>query len=208
MKHSDVSIQMKDDPLRNAVECIARGGIAGIPTETYYGLAVDPENEEALERLFRIKMRPESKPVLVLISCREQLESLVADIPDTYVELMDEFWPGPLTLVFQARAGVSSLLTAGTGTVGIRQTPHPVARAMIESIGKPITATSANISGQPPASSAADVCRMFGKEIDCIVDGGESGEKMPSTVVRPRGDEFCIERHGVVDLRSRFSLCY
>lgn len=208
MKHSDVFSQVKGDAVRNAVECIKQGGIAGIPTETYYGLAVDPANEEALERLFRVKKRPESKPVLVLISSSTQLTSLAVTIPKAYIDLMDEFWPGPLTLVFAAGPDVSPLLTAGTGTVGIRQTPHPVARAIIEGIGKPITATSANISGQPPASSAADVCRMFGKEIDCIVDGGDSRVKLPSTVVRPCGNGFCIERHGVVDLRSRLPLCY
>lgn len=208
MKPFDGSKQVLDEIIRNGVAHIKSGGIAGIPTETYYGLAVDPENEKALNKLFRVKQRPDSKPVLVLISTRDQLKSLVSDIPDTYLHLMDEFWPGPLTLVFPARPEVSKLLTAGTGTVGIRLTPHPVARALVEAMGKPITATSANISGKPPARSASDVGRMFGDKIDCIVDGGESGEELPSTVVRPSGDGFCIERHGVVDLRSRFPLCF
>lgn len=207
MKHSDAYNQLTDDIIRSAAECIKSGGVAGVPTETYYGLAVDPENSTALERLFRVKKRPESKPILVLISLREQLGSMVASIPAAYIDLMDEFWPGPLTLVFPARPEVSPLLTAGTGTVGIRLTSHPIARAIIDTIGKPITATSANISGQPPASVAADIFRMFGNELDYVVDGGESGEKLPSTVIRPCSEGYCIERHGVVDLRTRFPLC-
>jgi L-threonylcarbamoyladenylate synthase len=196
-----------DEAIQDGVWHIQKGGIVGIPTETYYGLAVDPKNEKALKRLFRVKKRPDSKPVLVLISTRDQLETLVLDIPDIYHSLMDEFWPGPLTMVFPARPEVSHLLTAGTGTVGIRLTPHPVARAIIEAAGKPITATSANISGDPPARSALDVSLMFGDTIDYIIDGGESGETLPSTVIRPLGEGFCIERQGGVDLLSRFPLC-
>jgi L-threonylcarbamoyladenylate synthase len=191
----------------DCVDHIKKGGVAGIPTETYYGLAVDPDNEKALERLFRVKRRPGSKPVLVLISGKRQLESLVSDIPQAYFPLMEEFWPGPLTLVFPARPDISTLLTAGTGTVGVRLTPHPVARALVEAVGKPITATSANISGELPARSAMEVARMFGQDVDYIVDGGESGELLPSTVLRPHGTGFCIERQGVTDLHWRFPLC-
>ena len=178
-----------------------------IPTETFYGLAVDPANEAAVSKLFELKRRPETKPVLVLIANITQLTPLVESTPDLYQELMTEFWPGPLTLVFPARDTVSSLLTAGTGTIGIRHSPHPVALELIELLGAPITATSANLSGRPSAVSAQEVTKMFGGQLDLVLDGGTSEGQLPSTVVRVVEGRCCVEREGVVDLAGRIPLC-
>lgn len=198
---------MPADAISEAAHCIRNGGIVGIPTETYYGLAVDTDNEQAINRLFQLKQRPSSKPVLVLISAREQLDSLALSVPDRYHELMEEYWPGPLTLVFPAKPEVSSLLTAGTGTIGVRMTPHPVTVTLIQEVGKPITATSANISGRKAARSAEEVRTMFKNGLDYVIDGGSSGNILPSTVIRSINNRLCIERSGSVDLGARFPLC-
>lgn len=191
-----------------AAACIIRdGGVVAVPTETYYGLAVDPFNTNALQKLFRLKRRPVSKPILVLIASSDQLDKLTAGIPNCYHALMEEYWPGPLTLVFPARPEVSPILTAGTGTIGVRLTPHPVTRKIIELTGAPITATSANISGYPAAASIEDVKRMFGKNLDYLVDGGAAVSTLPSTVIRVSGEGFCIEREGAIDLSSRAFRC-
>ena len=186
--------------LQRAVAAIRGGGVVGIPTETYYGLAVDPENEQALSALFRIKQRPLTKPVLLLISRLEQLEPLVASIPEGYRRLIDSHWPGPLTLVFPAGPTVSPLLSAGTGTIGIRQTPHPLARRLIDMLGGPITATSANISAGSPALSAARVREIFGDRLAWVVDGGETDPGAGSTVVNIRHGRLCVERRGRLSL--------
>jgi L-threonylcarbamoyladenylate synthase len=185
-----------DTEIRRAVASLREGGVVAIPTETYYGLAADPENEQALKRLFQIKQRPRYKPILLLISHLEQLDLFAASVPEGYQKLIERYWPGPLTLVFPAKAHVSSLLTGGTGTVGIRLTPNACARRIIDTFGKAITATSANPSSFEPARSAQQVREAFGDKISCIVDGGPADEGLGSTVISYTGGSLCIERAG------------
>jgi L-threonylcarbamoyladenylate synthase len=185
-----------DSDIRRAVESLRAGDVVGIPTDTYYGLAADPDNDEALRRLFQIKERPRHKPILLLISKIEQLDLFAASVPHKYQSLIERYWPGPLTLVFPARAEVSSLLTGGTGTVGIRLTPNECARRIIDSFGKAITATSANLSSYEPARSAQQVKEAFGDRISCIVDGGVADEGLGSTVINATEGTLCIERPG------------
>ncbi len=172
-----------DDRILEAASVIKRGGLVAFPTETYYGLGVDPFNEDALQRLFLIKKRPAVKPVLVLISSREQLALLASSVPDVAHYLMDDFWPGPLTMVLPARPELSSILTGNTSTVGMRQSPHPVARALLQACKIPLTATSANKSGDDPAVSAEEVDEIFGHEVDLILDGGNTPGKSGSTLI-------------------------
>ncbi len=193
--------------LEEAAALIREGGVVAIPTETSYGLAVDPGNAVAVSRIFAIKKRSAQKPILVLVSRHEQLSSLVTSIPSFYQELIDEFWPGPLTLVFEARSTVLSQLTAGTGTIGVRQTPHPMIVQLIEMLGHPITATSANLSGAPVARCAAEVREFFPEGVDLILEDNENNAGLLSTIVRQTDGGFCIARHGVVDLRGRLPLC-
>lgn len=188
--------------LAQAVRVIQAGGIVAFPTETYYGLAADPFNEEALARLFTIKRRPASKPVLVLIQDRCQLDRLVKTRPPLFEPLMDAFWPGPLTLVFEALDQVPSLLTGNTNTVGVRVSSHDVARRLVDLAGNPITATSANISGSPPAVTAADVARQLGDTVDMIVDGGKTRGGHGSTIVGYRNNKLVLIREGVVPFRE------
>jgi L-threonylcarbamoyladenylate synthase len=184
--------------IRGVAEVILRGGVAAFPTETFYGLGADARNEEALGKIFQIKGREDNKPLLVLIADREWLPGLAGRIPPVAGRLMERFWPGPLTLVFEARPGLSALLTAGTGTVGVRLSPHPVAQGLVAAVGRPVTATSANLSGQPSASVASEVSRALGDRVDAILDGGPTAGGLGSTVVDVSGPSLKILRQGAL----------
>ncbi|MFP3982794.1 MAG: L-threonylcarbamoyladenylate synthase [Desulfurivibrionaceae bacterium] len=186
-----------DREVKEAAEIIKQGGVVAFPTETYYGLAADPFNSEAVKKLFRLKNRPEQKPVLLLISDLEQLEPLVKEIPPVFQPLF-VLWPAPLTLVFKARSTLSSSLTAGTGTVGVRISPHPSASALVKQVGRPITATSANPSGRPPAIKAEAVKEYFGRRLDYLLKGGTTTGGAPSTLVGYEGDELVLLREGAL----------
>jgi L-threonylcarbamoyladenylate synthase len=172
-----------ESALLKAAECLRQGGLLAFPTETYYGLGVDPFNSTALQRLFAVKQRPAAKPVLVLVENQTQVPLLAAQVPDALQELMNRFWPGPLTVVCPARPDLPDLLTGGTGTVGIRQSPEPTAARLLAAFGGPVTATSANCSGQPAAVTAAEVTRIFGSQIDLIIDGGRTPGGTGSTLI-------------------------
>lgn len=186
--------------IRQAANVLADGGIVAFPTETSYGLAVDPDNENSLRRLFHIKKRPSEKPLLLLIDDIAQLENLVLSVPDIYWPLIEKYWPGPLTLIFPARPHLSTWLTGGTGTVGVRISPHPDALALTRIFGKAITATSANLSGDPAARCASDVSASFGENIDFILDGGETSRGLCSTVIGLRDGALSVVRPGAIVL--------
>ncbi len=191
-----------DEEFRRAVSVLEQGGIVAFPTETFYGLAVDPFNEKALEKLFSLKGRPLYKPFLVLIQDETQLSELVRSIPQTFRPLMEAFWPGPLTLVFPAGPGLSSLLTGESATIGVRISPHPVARIFGQIWGRPMTATSANLSGMPASSTAEEVRHFFGAGVDCILDGGQTPGGMCSTVVGLYKGKLQLIRSGMIDFSS------
>ncbi|WLE97175.1 MAG: L-threonylcarbamoyladenylate synthase [Candidatus Electrothrix communis] len=185
--------------LREAACLLRQGGLIAFPTETYYGLGVDPFNVEALARLFAVKQRQPDKAVLVLVAEQAQVTELAAEVPAVLQKLMSHFWPGPLTLVFPGQASLSTLLTGGTGNIGIRHSPHPLASRLLHAFGGPITATSANRSGAPPATTAAEVQESLGAEIDLILDGGTTPGGAGSTLVGYDQDEqLCCLRAGVV----------
>lgn len=192
--------------INHAAGLLRAGGVVAFPTETYYGLAVDPFNSHALERLFRVKRRPRQLPILVLVGKRSQLALLTNNIPSLYHHLMDSFWPGPLTLIFQALPTLPRQLTGQTGTVGIRYSPHPVANTLIQAFGGPVTATSANITGFPAATSAEDVARMFDENIDLILDGGLTPGGKGSTLVGVKRDRLVCIRDGQIEF-SRVQQC-
>jgi L-threonylcarbamoyladenylate synthase len=168
--------------VQEAATIIKQGGVVAFPTETYYGLAVDPFNETALDKLFRLKKRPENKPLLTLIRGLDQLLTLAESVPPCFLPLM-KLWPAPLTLVFPASKALSDRLTAGTNTIGVRISPHPVAMRLVELGGQPITATSANLSGVLAANSAREVAVQFPGGVDYILDGGTTPGGAGSTLV-------------------------
>jgi len=198
----DPALGPSDDEYRRAVSVLVQGGIVAFPTETFYGLAVDPYNEKALTDLFRLKGRPCHKPFLVLIQDEGQLPSLASSIPPAYRPLMNAFWPGPLTLVLPAVTTLSSVLTVDGAGIGVRISPHPVARIFGQMWGRPMTATSANLSGMPAARTADEVRRFFGDGIACILDGGQTPGGMSSTVVGLYQGKLQLIRAGVIDFSS------
>jgi L-threonylcarbamoyladenylate synthase len=174
---------LKNTMYSEAKLVLKEGGVVAFPTETYYGLAVDPKNENALEKLFDIKKRDRAKSILLLIYSRSQLSSLATTIPDQYLPLMERFWPGALTLIFEAQNHLSPLITGGTGGVGVRISSSSVARELCKIWNQPLTATSANISGHPPVEKASDIQSIFGNNVDFVIDGGRSPAGECSTII-------------------------
>lgn len=168
--------------LDEAARVVQGGGVMAIPTESFYALGAPPLNEAAVRRVCAIKGRPEGKPLLVLIHDQGHLPALVADLTPAAVVLMKRFWPGPLTLIFQASRAVPDMVTAGTGTIGIRQPAYPLLVPLLRHVG-PLTGTSANRTGAPPARTAEEIEAFLGMELDLILDSGPTPGGLPSTVV-------------------------
>ena len=152
-----------------AARVLANGGVVAFPTETFYGLGVAAMDAAAVRRLFALKGRPESRPILVLVDDPARVDAL-AEVPDAARTLMARHWPGALTLVLRARPGVPAELTAGTGTIGVRQPAHAVARALVTALDMPVTAPSANLTGEAPPTTAKEVLRVFEDKVDLVLD--------------------------------------
>lgn len=165
-----------------AAAVIEAGGLVAFPTESFYGLGADALDTEAIARVFEVKGRPEQKALLVLVDSVDMAAGLVARISDGARALMARHWPGPLTLVLEAAARVPAALTGGTGTIGVRMPGHAVARALVRSAGRPITAPSANPSEAPPPLTAAAVRGYFEGLVELILDGGPTAGGPGSTV--------------------------
>jgi L-threonylcarbamoyladenylate synthase len=162
---------------------IEAGGVIAFRTDTFYGLGADPFNQAGVSRINRLKEREGRKPVLVVISAREEAERFIAERTALFDELTKHYWPGALTVVCQARGEVSEGLTAGSGTIGLRLPFDEDVRALIAACGGALTATSANLAGQPPASTALEVSSYFPTDLNLIIDGGRSRTDKPSTVI-------------------------
>ncbi|MGN1387932.1 MAG: L-threonylcarbamoyladenylate synthase [Bacillus sp. (in: firmicutes)] len=178
-----------DNPIENtrkveeAAALLRDNEVVAFPTETVYGLGANAKSDEAVKKIFEAKGRPSDNPLIVHISNAGQLEELVEHVPDKARMLMDAFWPGPLTLVFPKKEVLSKTATAGLDTVAIRMPNHPLALALIEAADLPIAAPSANLSGKPSPTTAQHVDKDLNGRIRCIVDGGETGVGVESTVV-------------------------
>lgn len=186
------------DVLSRAASSLRQGKIVAYPTETLYGLGVDPFQEEAVERLYALKARPTEMPVSILVRDAEMLEQLVLGLSPLAARLVDAFLPGPLTLVLPARPDIPSRLTSGTGKIGIRISSHPLLRSLFSAYPAPITTTSANPSGRPDARSAGDILSYFPEGIDCILDAGPVVGGLGSTVVDVTGERPLILREGAL----------
>jgi len=186
--------------INNAVDHLRQGGVVAFPTETYYGLAVDPSCSSAVTKVYAMKKRQKDKPLLLLIEKIEQLGLITQMIPPVYLALIKKYWPGALTLIFPAKSTLNHQITGETGTVGVRISPHPVAQELVRRMGTPITATSANISGRPPAQSAKEVEAMFGNAVDYILDGGKTAAGLCSTILGIHNSNLTLIRPGQIDL--------
>lgn len=179
-----------------AVEALRRGEVVGYPTETFYGLAVNALDELALVRLRQLKGRDADKPISVLVSGRAMLDRLCGSISPLARRLMEAYWPGPLTLVLPARRGLPRPLLSD-GYIAVRESSHPTAQALVAAFGGPITATSANPAGEPPATTPESVEEMF--EGRCrVLHGGTTVGGAASTVARVRGSRVEILRQGAL----------
>ena len=165
--------------LRELVGDVRAGSVLAIPTESSYGLAVDP-SEAAVRRVFAIKGRDGGKPLLVVVANRGQLEDLGIAASRETLDLFFALWPAPLTITLPLRAPLPA--SAGTATLAVRVPAHPKLRGLLEATG-PLTATSLNRSGQPPVDDADDVERAFHREVDVLVDGGKTPGGAPSTLL-------------------------
>lgn len=196
-----VRIEEDESPqlgIERAVSIIEEGGIVAFPTESFYGLGVDATNSSSLERLFRVKKRDPSLPILILISSIKELSKYTASIPPKALDLGRRFWPGGLTMVLQSSQSLPSALTAGTGKIGIRISSHPVAHALTLALNAPVTGTSANISGKPPCTRADQVVECFSGKVDLILDGGITKGTQPSTILDVTSDPPLLIRKGII----------
>lgn len=177
-----------------AVRALAQGLPIGIPTDTVYGLAVDPFRTGATDRIFAAKRRPRDVSLPLLVSGVEQALSVATAVPALALELMARYWPGPLTIVIPAKAGLAADLGDDDMTVGVRAPGHPVPLALCAAVG-PLATTSANRHGEPPMTTAADVDATFGDALPLVLDGGVCAGS-PSTVVDCTGEELKLLREG------------
>jgi len=181
-----------------AVSFLKDGKVIAYPTETFYGLGVDVTNEKAIKKLYELKRRDYSLPIAILVADKQMLEEYVDKMPEFIGPLIKSFWPGPLTILFPAGRKISRTLTTNTGKIGIRISSHPVATAIVREFGRPITTTSANLSGYPPSLSTTHVRKYFKDKIDCILDGGECEPSRGSTVIDIADETMAIIRDGAI----------
>jgi L-threonylcarbamoyladenylate synthase len=179
-----------------AARLVRDGGVIAVPTDSFYALGASPFDEKAVQRVCAIKGERGAKPILVLIADRSQLDGLAARVPPAAAALMDRFWPGPLTIVLPASPRLPVALSAGTGTVGVRLPAQPLLAQLLRTSG-PLTGTSANRSGEPPARTAFEVERSLGSDVDLILDGGPASATLPSTVVEAT-DAVRVLREGPI----------
>ncbi|MFO0699008.1 MAG: L-threonylcarbamoyladenylate synthase [Nitrospira sp.] len=186
------------ESIRVAGEIIRMGGLVAFPTETVYGLGCDALNPDAAAKVFEAKQRPQFDPLIVHITDRIQLDSVVSALTATARQLIDQFWPGPLTLVLPKQPAIPDLVTAGLETVAVRMPSHPVAQALIREAGTPIAAPSANPFGYVSPTTAQHVADGLGRTIDLILDGGPCSVGVESTIVSLVGPQAELLRPGSI----------
>jgi L-threonylcarbamoyladenylate synthase len=187
--------------LRRVAACLREGKTIAFPTETFYALGVSAYHEPAIQKVFAIKGRMFDKPLPLIIHGESMLEEIAAQIPECARSLMRAFWPGPLTLIFKASEKIPPLLTASTGMVAVRDSSHPLARLLVKAARTPITATSANVSGDASCDSAEAVEQQLGGRIDLIIDGGATPGGLPSTIVDLTTSPPRIVREGAISVQ-------
>ena len=169
--------------MAQVVESLQRGNVVALPTDTFYGLAVDPVNLRAVEHIYELKSRARHKPLSLLIADVSQAYELARNIDSAFDRLAERFWPGPLTIVVKAGSKLPLRVTANTGNVALRVPDAAIPRAVVERFGLPITATSANLQGASECTHAACVRDQIGDRIPLIIDGGPTGHALPTTIV-------------------------
>jgi L-threonylcarbamoyladenylate synthase len=181
-------------------DVVRAGGIIVYPTDTYYGMGADPRNREAVKRIFALKKRSPGQPLLVLLADAAQVRDWAAHVSSDAERLMKQYWPGPLTLVFDAQPQVLVVVTGGTGSIGLRVPGNAVTRQLLHVVGTALTGTSANISGQPGVVNAEQAASMIGDGVDLILDAGPATGGKPSTLLDVRSLPFKVIRPGAIEI--------
>jgi L-threonylcarbamoyladenylate synthase len=184
--------------IQAAVEALRAGELVAFPTETVYGLGANANNPDAVRKIFKVKGRPSTHPVIVHIDHPRYLQRWVRDMPSEAKKLADAFWPGPLTLVAKRAPAVSDVITGGQDTVAIRVPNHPVAQQLLNAFGGGIAAPSANRYGRVSPTRAEHVREEFGDEVKLVLDGGECKVGLESTIVACLGDGLRVLRPGTI----------
>jgi L-threonylcarbamoyladenylate synthase len=200
-----ISSERPEGPLVTYVaEQIRSGKVLGMPTDTFYGLAADPFNLRAVDRVYEIKSRSRHKPLSLLIESVDQAEELSRPLPSQFYLLARKFWPGPLTIIVRAASRLPLKVTANTGNVALRVPSAPIPLAVIKAAGIPVTATSANVSGEAECTTAQGVKEQLGAQIALIVDGGPSPRSVASTIVDVTDDagHWRVLREGAIPSRE------
>ena len=195
--------------IKKAVECLNSGGIIAIPTDTVYGVGADPFNIDAVQKLYTIKGRPEDKPIPLVLGTIKDVEQVAQNLPGYFYHLTEKYWPGGLTIVVEAK-NLLPQLTAGRATVGLRIPNQPVLLEILQKFGGPLAITSANISGQPEATSPDDFDKALSSKIDYIVDDGQTPGPIPSTVYDISVSPPKVRREGVIptETLAKELMCY
>lgn len=189
-----------EGPLLAAAEVVLRGGVIAFPTDTLYALGCSLFDVPAVEMIARLKRRDPKHAVISLISDKQAVYGLCEDVPGVAERLMARYWPGPLSLIFRAAPIVPPRVRGQGGTLALRLPKDTLCQALLERIGGPMVASSANLTGQPPASTAADVVRVFGNQLDLVLDGGPRHGGMASTLVDVSGPRPRLLRRGALDV--------
>jgi L-threonylcarbamoyladenylate synthase len=197
-----VLAEKSSSAVSDALAALAAGEAIVYPTETFYALGVDALSSQALERLFAIKGREPGKPVALIAADAAMAFALAREVPAAARVLAEVFWPGPLTLVLPARDGIPAALIGDDGGVGVRVSSHPLARALATAFRGPLTATSANLAGEPPAVEPAAARRALGDKVKVLVEDGRLAGGAPSTVVAIDRSGIRVLRQGAVSERQ------
>ncbi len=192
--------------VKKAVQILKQGGLVAFPTETVYGLGARVFDPVAIRRIFTVKGRPFDNPLIVHVTGPEQVASVASETPPIALRLMENFWPGPLTLVLKRAPCVPPEVSAGLDTIAVRSPDHPIARALLRELGEPIAAPSANRSGRPSPTRASHVVSELGNEVDMVLDGGPCRIGLESTVLDLTGQTPCILRPGAVTAEALYSI--
>jgi L-threonylcarbamoyladenylate synthase len=189
---------VRPDDLEPAVRALRTGGVVAFPTETFYGLAADPRSQQAVTKIFSVKQRQADQSLPLIAASLEQVTDHVGSMTPLATRLASRAWPGPLTLIIPASSLLCEDVHRSTGNVAVRVPSDSIARALAGSAGHPITSTSANVSGEPPATLPDDVAAAFGDSIDVLIDAGRTPGGLPSTIVDATGDEPVLVRAGAI----------
>lgn len=188
--------------LQQAADLLKAGEIVGIPTETVYGLGANAYDNVAVRKIFAAKGRPQDNPLIVHIADFDQIYELCPMVPDAAVKLARNFWPGPLTMIVPKNGRLSTEVSAGLQTIGVRLPSHPIARELIRLCGLPIAAPSANLSGRPSTTTAQHVLRDMNGKIPAVIEGGPCKVGLESTIISLVGEKPRLLRPGGVTLEQ------